>query len=80
MNIIANILKFVVAFKEEVELILILFEGIKKIFFLKILENSINSVQGGVSEWFKVPRWKRGVGQPTVGSNPIPSAIYGNLY
>ena len=33
---------------------------------------------GGVSEWFKVPLLKSGVGQPTVGSNPTPSATAGD--
>ena len=29
---------------------------------------------GGMAEWFKAPVLKTGVGQPTVGSNPSPSA------
>ena len=29
---------------------------------------------GRVAEWLKVPAWKAGVQQCTVGSNPIPSS------
>ena len=38
-------------------------------------QGAYNIFHGGVSEWFKVLRWKRSVWKRTVGSNPISSAI-----
>ncbi len=38
------------------------------------LSGSVIILSGRVTEWFKEPVLKTGVGQPTEGSNPSPSA------
>ena len=42
--------------------------------FASSLSGSVIILSGRVTEWFKEPVLKTGVGQPTEGSNPSPSA------
>ena len=42
----------------------------------KRIRGDANPLDGWVAEWSKAPVLKTGVGQPTVGSNPTPSASF----